>query len=161
MAPMSMQDLRVQLAKKLVRQCLRVNSKDTVTIATTPQTIGLAEEIAVKCFEVGADVLLNLYTDKYYSAYMHLLSKESLREPSKFCIALTEASTVEVNLGWEEDPNALHDVPGEKVAAMFEGEQKAHHPLSTQRKVRMADLVGCLVNARYNDLSSINRQRRL
>lgn len=102
--------------------------------------IGLAEDIALKCFEVGADALLNLYTDRYYFGYMHLLSKESLSEPSKFCVALTETSTVEVNLGWEENPRVLDDIPGEKIAAMSEGERKAHYPPGVQRKVRVASL---------------------
>lgn len=78
------------LAEKLVDQCLHVRADDTVTITMGKNMIDLAEEVSLKCFEAGADVLLNLYTDKYYWGYSNLLSIESLKEPSKFCIALTE-----------------------------------------------------------------------
>ncbi len=131
---------RQKLADRLVKQCLGVKSTDAVSISTTKQTIDLADEISLKCFEAGADVLLNLYTDPYYRGYMTLLSEESLREPSKFCTAFTETSTVEVILGWLDDPRQLQRVPREKFAAYSEGEHKAHWPLQKQRRIRIANL---------------------
>lgn len=137
---MNLRARKRELADRLVKQCLGIKPSDTVTISTTKHTIDLAEEISLKCFEVGADALLNLYTDRYYRGYLSLLTEESLREPSKFCIALTEASTAWVVLGWLEDPKQLRKVPREKFAAYDEGERKAHWPLQKERKVRVADL---------------------
>src|SRR5438132_10486630 len=69
------------LAENAVKNCLRIRPDDNVTIFFYPHTLSLAEDLATECFKVGADVLLNLYTDKYYSAYMKHLSTEKLRQP--------------------------------------------------------------------------------
>src|SRR5439155_273160 len=80
-------------AVNAVKNCLRIRSDDNVTIFFYPHTLSLAEDLATECFKVGADVLLNLYTDKYYSAYMKHLSTEKLRQPSAFCRGLSNLST--------------------------------------------------------------------
>jgi len=126
----------LSLANQVVNRCLRITEKDNVTITVVPHSIALAEDIAVECFRNGADVLLNLYTDKYQSAYHNLLSVESLRQPSVFCRALTESSTAEIYLLAAYDPNVYRQTPPEKVAADSEGEQKAHYPLAREKKMR-------------------------
>lgn len=126
----------LSLASQAVNKCLRITEKDNVTIEVSHHAVPLAEDIAVECFKKGADVLLNLYTDKYHSAYMNLLPVESLRQPSVFCKALTENSTAEIFMGSAYDPNIYRKVPPEKWAADGEGEAKAHFPLSRERKVR-------------------------
>src|SRR2546425_7425510 len=103
------------LAENAVKNCLRIRPDDNVTIFFYPHTLGLAEDLATECFKVGADVLLNLYTDKYYSAYMKYLSAESLRKPSVFCRGLTELSTAEFWLGAAWDPAIFRSIPDEKM----------------------------------------------
>jgi len=137
---LNLRALQRELANRVVNQCLRIGPTDSVTIVTSRQSINLAEEISLKCFEAGADALLNLYTDRYYRGYLTLLTEESLRAPSKFCVAFTQTSTVEVILGWLDDPKQLRDVPKEKFAADNDGEHKAHWPLRKERKVRIANL---------------------
>lgn len=124
------------LASQVVNKCLRITEKDNVTIAVASHVIPMAEDLAVECFKNGADVLLNLYTDKYQSAYRNLLSVESLRQPSVFCRALTANSTAEIFMVNAYDPGTYRKTPPEKVAADSEGESKAHLPLSRERKVR-------------------------
>ena len=126
----------MSLAEKIVSQCLDVTSKDNVTIFFYSHNIPLAEEIADQCFKKGADVLLNLYTDKYYLSYVTNLSVESLRQPSVFCQALTANSSVEIWMPGTYDPTILRKIPAEKSAAVDEGEAKAHWPLSKEKKVR-------------------------
>jgi len=106
-----------------------------VTVFFYPHTQRLAEEIATECFKVGADALLNLYTDAYWLAYMKHLSVESLRQPSVFCRGLTELSTAEFWCGATYDPAVFRKVPPEKMAANDEGETIAHEPAHA-RKVR-------------------------
>jgi leucyl aminopeptidase (aminopeptidase T) len=130
----------MSLAEQVVNNCLKVTAEDNVTIFLWDHTIPLAEALASECFKKGADVLLNLYTDKYYLSYMTELSAKSLREPSIFCRALTESSTVEIWAGSPVDPNLLKAVPPEKTSACDEGEMKAHFPLSRQRKIRSLDI---------------------
>ena len=126
----------MSLAERIVNQCLGITAKDNVTILLYPHDIQLAEEIADECFKKGADVLLNLYTDKYFLSYYTNLSIESLRQPSVFCRALTANSTAEIFMGGTYDPSILKKIPEEKYAANDEGEAKAHSPLSRQRKIR-------------------------
>jgi leucyl aminopeptidase (aminopeptidase T) len=130
----------VSLAHRIIADCLRITEKDNVTIFLYPHTIPLAEELSEECFKKGADVLLNLYTEKYMLSYYNLLSAESLRQPSVFCRALAENSTAEIWAGATYDPAVLRKIPAEKGAAAAEGEAKAHHPITEERKVRSIGL---------------------
>ena len=125
-----------KLAANLVRNCLRIRPEDNVTVFFYPHTLALAEDVATECFKVGADVLLNLYTDAYYAAYMKHLSEESLRTPSVFCKGLTELSTAEFWLGAVYDPAVFRGIPPGKMVANDEGETAAHWPLARERKIR-------------------------
>lgn len=133
-----------------------MNKTDIVTIQTWDHTIELAEEIAQTCFEKGADVMLNLYTDKYYSSYLNTLPVESLKEPSKFCTSLADVSTVEIFAGAIEDPRIFDRIPPEKRAADREGEQKAHGPRLKGRKPRTATLGLALVTPARADVYGID-----
>src|SRR3972149_5941249 len=124
------------LAANLVQRCLRIRPEDNVTIFFYPHTQDLAEDIAVECFRAGADALLNLYTDRYYEAYMRLLTAESRRKPSVFCRGLTELSTAEFWLGALYDPAIFRKIPPDKMAANNEGETEAHMPAFREKKVR-------------------------
>ena len=123
------------LAENAVKNCLRIRPDDNVTIFCYPHTLPLAEDLAVECFKIGADALLDLYTDRYYSAYMKHLSVEQLRKPSAFCRGLSELSTATFWVGALEDPSAFRRVPPEKMAANDAGETEAHLPMR-ERKVR-------------------------
>lgn len=126
----------MKLSHLVVNKCLGIKENDNVTIFTYPHNIALAEDLAEECFKNGADVLLNLYTDRYQLSYMKELSVESLRQPSVFCRALTESSTVQIWAGSTYDPAVLRAIPPDKAAASSEGETKAHWPLQRDRKVR-------------------------
>ena len=132
------------LAENAVKNCLRIRADDNVTIFCYPHTLPLAEDLAVECFKRGADALLNLYTDRYYSAYMKHLTVEQLRKPSAFCRGLSELSTAQFNVGALEDPAGYRRVPPEKMAADGEAETEAHAPIR-ERKVRSLFLAIALV----------------
>ena len=123
------------IAANLVHRNLRIRPDDNVTVFSYPHTIELAEDIAAECFKVGADVLLNLYTDRYYESYMTVMSEEALRKPSVFCRGLTELSSAEFWLGALYDPAVYRKIPAAKLAANDEGETIAHEP-ARSRKVR-------------------------
>jgi leucyl aminopeptidase (aminopeptidase T) len=124
------------LARSIVEDCLRITAKDNVTINLYSHQIPLAEEIAVECFRKGADVLMSLYTDRFFTSYYDLLSEESLRRPSAFCRGITEKSTAEVFLTATYDPSVLRTIDPKKLAADAVGETKAHLPLAKERKIR-------------------------
>src|SRR2546425_272789 len=125
-----------KLAENLVRNCLRIRSTDNVTVFFYPHNMALAEDIATECFRVGADALLNLYTDSYYTAYLKYLPVESLRQPSVYCRGLTELSTAQFWVGGAYDPSIFRKASAEKLAAADEGETAAHFDLARERKVR-------------------------
>ncbi|MCI4371797.1 MAG: aminopeptidase, partial [Thermoplasmata archaeon] len=123
------------LAENTVKNCLRIRPDDNVTIWFYPHTQALAEDLATECFKVGADVLLNLYTDGFYTAYMKHLSADQLRRPSAFCRGLSELSTATFWVGAAYDPSVYRRVPPEKMVANDEAETEAHLPMR-ERKVR-------------------------
>ena len=127
----------MNLARNIVSS-LGIAEPDNVTIYFYPHMLKLAEETAEECFKKGADVLLNLYTDRFYEAYLTHLSEESLKQPSDFCRALTETSTVEILIGAAYDPSFLKDIQPAKLAATNEGENKAHYPPQRKRSIRSA-----------------------
>jgi len=126
----------MSLASSIVNRCLRITDKDNVTVFLYPHTLALAEDVAHECFRKGADVLLNLYTDRYQLSYMNELPIDSLKQPSVFCKALTENSTAEIWMGAIYNPRLLRKISPERSAASGEGETKAHWPLSKEKKVR-------------------------
>ena len=66
--------------RRSVNKCLRITARDNVTIFFYKHNLPLAEEIAEQCFKRGADVMLSLYTDKFYLSYIkELPSRDSLR----------------------------------------------------------------------------------
>ena len=123
------------LAENAVRNCLRIRADDNVTIFCYPHTLSLAEDLAVECFKVGADACLDLYTDRFYDAYLKHLSVESLRKPSAFCRGFSEISTAAFWVGALEDPSVFRRIPPAKMAANDEAETEAHKPMR-ERKVR-------------------------
>lgn len=133
-----------KLAANLV-SCLRIRPEDNVIVFFYPHGSELAEDIATECFKVGADVLLNAYTDNYYSAYMRYLSEDSLRQPSVFCRGLTELATAQFSIGGPYDPAVFRGIPPEKMAADAEGETAAHWPLAKERKIRLLNIALGLV----------------
>jgi leucyl aminopeptidase (aminopeptidase T) len=124
------------LAKIAVNHCLRIKSTDIVTIFFNPHFTKLAEDIAIECFRNGADVLLNLWTDRYHLGLLTYLSEESLHQPSVWCKELTRNATAQFWLGGVYDPAIFRRISPEKMAAANAGESAAHFPLTKERRVR-------------------------
>ena len=135
----------MSLAKSIVDECLKITEDDNVTINLYPHNLALAEEIADECFRKGADVIMSLYTDKFFTSYYKHLSEESLRKPSAYCRSLTATSTAEIFMSALYDPLNLRKIDPKKQAADSEGENKAHYPLSKERKIRTLNIGLALV----------------
>jgi leucyl aminopeptidase (aminopeptidase T) len=129
-----------ELAKTVVRDSLRIDSNDVVTITTWDHTIDVANALAVECFKQGADAFINLWTDEYYYGLLRELSEESLGEPSKICEAFTEAETATINMFGPRNPEGLKAISPSKVNAWGEGERKAHYPKNIERQIRNVNL---------------------
>ena len=133
------------LAKSIVDECLQITDKDNVVINLYPHNLPLAEEIADESFRKGADVIMSLYTDRFFTSQYERLSEDSLRLPSAYCRSLTEASTAEIFMTATYNPAILRKVDPKKLAASNEGENKAHFPLANERKIRTLSIGLALV----------------
>ena len=129
-----------ELAKTVVRDALKVDSSDVVTITTWDHTIDVANAIAVECFRQGADAMLSLWTDEYYYGLLAELSEESLRGPSKICQAFTEAETATITMFGPKNPEGLKKISPSKANAWGQGEREAHYPRNIERKIRNVGL---------------------
>lgn len=129
-----------ELARTVVKDSLRVDSSDVVTITTWDHTIDAANAMAVECFRQGADAMISLWTDEYYYGVLRELSEESLRVPSKICEAFTEAETATINMFGPKNPEGLKKLSPSKVNAWAEGERCSHYPRNIERKIRNVGL---------------------
>jgi leucyl aminopeptidase (aminopeptidase T) len=132
--------LHEELAKIVVKDSLKINSSDVVTITTWDHTIDVANAMAVECFKQGADAMISLWTDEYYYGLLRELSEESLQIPSKICEAFTEAETATINMFGPKNPEGLKKLSPSKVNAWGEGERKGHYPRNIERKIRNVSL---------------------
>ncbi len=122
------------IAKSVVRECLRLKEDEPVLISTYPHTVDLANQLATECYKVGADPFLQLETDEWFYGQFKHLTVDQLRKTSKHCLGLNDYVTAYIGLGGPKDPSPMKRVPKEKFAAMFQGEQ-AHYEASLQKKI--------------------------
>ncbi len=122
-----------KIAQSIVKDCLRVSEYEPVIISTYPHTMDLANEIAIECYKVGADPLIQLETDEWFYGQFKHLTVDQLRKTSKHCLGLNEYVTAYIGLGGPKDPRPMKRVPKDKFAAMFQGEQ-AHYEAALQKK---------------------------
>ena len=128
-----------KIAKSVVRESLKVKSRDVVIVSTYQHTIDLAEALAKECFNVGADVLMTLDTDNVYYHHLRVLPLSNLKQTSAHCLGLAEYTTVQIYIGGPEDPAPMKKIPPEKFSALFEGE-KGHTDKALEKKIRISFL---------------------
>ncbi|NWG10906.1 aminopeptidase [Candidatus Bathyarchaeota archaeon] len=148
-----------ELAKIVVRDSLKINPNDVVTITTWDHTIDVANAMAVECFKRGADAMISLWTDEYYYGILRELSEESLKIPSKICEAFTEAETATINMFGPKNPEGLKKLSPSKLNAWSEGERKGHYPRNIERKIRNASLPLALLTAERAKVYGFNFEK--
>ena len=121
------------IAQSVVRECLRLKEDEPVIISTYPHTVDIANDMAIECYKVGADPLIQLETDEWFYGQFEHLSVDQLRRTSKHCLGINDYATAYIGLGGPKDPTPMKRVPKEKFAAMFQGEQ-AHYEAALQKK---------------------------
>ena len=129
-----------ELAKRVVKDALNVDSNDVVTVTTWDHTIDVANAMVVECFKQGADAMMSLWTDEYYYAMLRELSEESLGVCSEICEMFTETETATINMFGPKNPEGLKSLPNPKLNAWVEAERKAHYPRGVERKIRNVNL---------------------
>src|SRR3989304_8365917 len=109
------------LAKNIGQGSLRPKEAEVVLISTYPQTIELAEQVALECQKAGADPAMWLDTDALFYAQFKNYPNENLEKVSAHCVGLLDYVNSYVWLGGPKDPAGMRPRPNREFAAMYRG----------------------------------------
>jgi leucyl aminopeptidase (aminopeptidase T) len=129
----------IPLARRVVRQSLRLHWNDALEIYSYVPTIPLAEALALEARRVGSDTHITLMTDDLWFTSMQELPLRWLRAASKVEIAINRAITAYVYLGGPQDARRMRSIPPQKFNANAMGNLRQDEP-RRKRRVRNVDL---------------------
>ena len=128
-----------KIAKKIVRDCLRIKKNDMVTINTWHHTIDLAEVLAFECYKVGAIPLITLMTDNLWYRIMSEVPSKNLTKTPLHVLKSLEGQTVCINIHGPEKPPS----PDRGWAPNMDAIRRAYEPIGERErelKIRVADV---------------------
>src|SRR2546427_10234219 len=97
----------VNVAKQVVRTSLNLTDQDVLGIDCWSHVTGLASEIAVEAYKVGADAQISYLDDRLWRSWFEMDEKYIARE-SPISAAPAETITAYVSLSGPEDPSVVH-----------------------------------------------------
>jgi leucyl aminopeptidase (aminopeptidase T) len=116
------------VARRVVRDSLRLGAEDSLEVEATEHALPFAKEIVKEARRAGADTLIVVDSDDvWYEAVLNL-PLEWLREPSRLQRALRRDATAVVYVGGLEDPRGMRDIPPERWRANSEGSRATYEP---------------------------------
>ena len=127
------------IAENIIEKCLRIKCGEMVTINTWRHTIELAEELAFKCYEIGAIPLITLMTDWLWFKIMSKVSPEKLSRTPIHVLEGLDGEDVCINIHGPEEPPTINKVNPENMEAL----RRAYEPIirrERQLKIRVADI---------------------
>jgi len=95
----------LNIARKIVRTCLRVKRGEMVSINTWSHMLRLAEEIAFECYMVGAVPFITIMSDRLWYRLMSEVPVENLSRTPTHLLKSVEAEDVCINIHGPEVPN--------------------------------------------------------
>ena len=128
-----------RIADQVVDKCLRIRSGDMVTINAWHHMVELAEEIAFKCYSVGAVPLITLMTDNLWYRLMSNVDPVNLSKTPVHVLRMLEGETVCINIHGPETPPSLRNLRPENLEAL----RRAYEPIGKREKelrIRVADI---------------------
>lgn len=129
-----------QIARQVVRTCLRIHEGDQVIIDTWAHTVELAEALALECYRVGAVPAITLFTDRLYREILRTIPEEHLANIPTQRLAQAEAATAAIMIGGPESPQMIRNIPGSRVAR-FGAAMRALQDRFYHRHIREAYLI--------------------
>lgn len=109
------------IAKRIVRNALKVKEDDMVWIDTWHHTIALATEMALECRKLGAVPMLTLDTDELYERTLSEVPAEFLKKTPKHQLKALDEINVSIALAGPENPEMFKNVDTSRMAAIREG----------------------------------------
>jgi len=120
------------VADRIVKDCMRIGTKDSLGVVTTEHMLPLAKEIVKAARRAGADTAISMDSDDiWYDALLNLPTSW-LRTPSALSQAFGKASTASVYISGPQDPSRMRDIPPEKWAANEKGAAATYKPLENR-----------------------------
>lgn len=127
------------VAARIVKDCMRLGTKDSLGVHTTEHMLPLAKEIVKAARRVGADTIISLDSDDiWYDALLNLPANW-LKSPSSLGQAFVRASTAQVYIEGPQDPSRMRDIPPDRWAANDKGATATYKPFEN-RNVPTLDL---------------------
>ncbi len=127
------------VAKKVIKDCLRVKEDEQVLIQTWAHTLDLSNALALETYQSGAIPVVTLMTDQLYLDYVTKVPEEYYAKRPKALLSLLNEVDASVVLFGPKDPKILKAAPGERMAKTFDADKPIMDKFQ-DRKIRTAYL---------------------
>lgn len=131
-------DLRL-IAKRVVKDALKLSKKDSLGIHSYEHMMPLAKEIVKEARRAGADTLLMADSDDVWYEALSKLPVDWLKQPSALAQAILRTMTASVSMEGPEDPSLLKKISRERWEANTQGATATYRPYEN-RLVRTLSL---------------------
>lgn len=112
-----------QIAPRIVKECLRVQPNEQVTIFTWDHTLDYAEALALEVEKSSAISTTLLMSNSFYWSYLKGVPEEQFFRTQKGFLSLLDKTDAMIQLGGPKDPSDYARIPSERSAKMIEGQQ--------------------------------------
>ena len=149
------------IAKKVIKECLRVKEDEQVLIQTWGHTLDLSNALALETYQAGAIPVVTLSTDELFLNYVTKVPEKYYAKQPEAYLSLLDEVDAQVLLFGPKDPKILKASPGERMAKAFDSDKPLMEKVR-DRKIRTAYLpVGYITSERAQnygfDLASWRR----
>ena len=127
------------VAKRVVKDALRLREGDSLGVHTYEHSLPLAKEIVKAARRAGADTILTTDSDDVWYEALLKLPVDWLKERSSLLQAVLRATTALVSLDGPEDPSRMRDIAAERWRANEQGATATWKPFE-ERGVRSVSL---------------------
>jgi aminopeptidase len=129
------EDTVKQVSPKLVRECLRVQPNEQVTILTWDHTMEYASSLALEVEKASGISTTVLMPNAFYWNYLRSIPEEQFKRRQKGFLSLLDETDAMVQLGGPKDPSEYTRIPGERPTKMIDGQQSIGDKM-VEKKIR-------------------------
>ena len=128
------------IARRVVHGSLRIHEDDMVLIETWQHTLGLASEIGLECYKIGAKPLVTLLTDELWWSTLDNVPDQYIRKTPRHMLNAMDGTTAWIGLGGPQDPTKFREVSSSKLESFAEADRPVLDK-QFEKKVRTAELI--------------------
>jgi len=128
------------IARRVVHGSLRIHEAEMVLIETWQHTLGLASEIGLECYKIGAKPLVTLLTDELWWSTLDNVPDQYIRKTPRHMLNAMDGTTAWIGLGGPQDPTKFREVSSSKLESFAEADRPVLDK-QFEKKVRTAELI--------------------